>query len=455
MKPSKNVFFELRKKIFRKNKIVEELESVLLSMENSKDSEEKKSLSDHIERLKSNLKKENDSLPELINRISLVKKLEKAEDLTKKKKRAKRRRRRKELKEESEFIIKKPKRIKPPTEEELKEKKIVERGALRLEREFFRRQEQKERKKRKKKEKGTHPGEFTKISSDIFSDISQSLSQKKMFQTLRKDLFRTNLNFVPTAYISMILTATLISVIFSVIIFTILLFIEVGGFPNLVLVSNKFERLPQIFWIPIVIPILIFLFMYTYPSLERKALEQKINQELPFATINMSSISSSMVEPTNIFKIIISTEEYPNLRRELVKLMNQINIYGYDLVTALKHSSFSSPSKKLSELYNGLATTITSGGELSDFFDKRSESLLLDYRLEREKYTKTAETFIDIYISVVIAAPMILMLLFMMIQISGLGIALDSSIITLIMVIGITVINFVFIMFLQLKQPNE
>ena len=29
------------------------------------------------------------------------------------------------------------------------------------------------------------------------------------------------------------------------------------------------------------------------------------------------------------------------------------------------------PSKKLSELYNGLVTTITSGGILSNFFDQR------------------------------------------------------------------------------------
>jgi len=123
-------------------------------------------------------------------------------------------------------------------------------------------------------------------------------------------------------------------------------------------------------------------------------------------------------------------------------------------VSALRSIALKSSSKKLTELFNGLATTINSGGDLSEFFEKRSQSLLFEYRIEREKYTKTSETFMDIYISVVIAAPMILMLLLMMIRISGLGISLGASMITLIMVSGVTVINIIFLTFLHLKQPT-
>ncbi|MEK6819917.1 MAG: hypothetical protein AABY03_01825, partial [Nanoarchaeota archaeon] len=73
---------------------------------------------------------------------------------------------------------------------------------------------------------------------------------------------------------------------------------------------------------------------------------------------------------------------------------------------------------------------------------------------EREKSTKAAETFMDIYISVVIAAPMILMLLLMMMRISGLGIPLSTGAITLMMILGVVGINMVFLIFLQIKQPN-
>ncbi len=132
-----------------------------------------------------------------------------------------------------------------------------------------------------------------------------------------------------------------------------------------------------------------------------------------------------------------------------------MNVLGHDLITSLRNVAFKSPSKKLGELLNGLATTITSGGNLPEFFNKRAESYLFDYKLEREKYTKMAETFMDIYISVVIAAPMILMLLLMMMKISGFGIPLSTSAITIIMILGVCVVNIGFLTFLSLRQPGQ
>jgi len=203
---------------------------------------------------------------------------------------------------------------------------------------------------------------------------------------------------------------------------------------------------------PIIIPIGTFLIMMIYPSLEKSSAESNINQELPFAVINMSAISGSMIDPSKIFKIIITTNEYPYLEKEFKKLINEINIYGYDLVSALRNAALKSPSKKLTELFNGLATTINSGGKLPEFFDKRAQTLLFEYGLEKEKNTKAAETFMDIYISIVIAAPMILMILLMMMKMSGLGVSLSTGTITLIIVGAVAIINVVFLTFLHLKK---
>tara|TARA_B100000315_G_C14485035_1_gene544775 strand:+ start:272 stop:859 length:588 start_codon:yes stop_codon:yes gene_type:complete len=195
--------------------------------------------------------------------------------------------------------------------------------------------------------------------------------------------------------------------------------------------------------------------MYFYPAMTKASLERKINQELPFATINMAAISGSLIDPTRIFKIIILTKEYPNLKKEFIEIINGVNVLGYNLITVLRKSSFNSPSKKLGDLFNGLATTINSGGDLPRFFKERSKNLLFEYKIEQEKDTRTAETFMDIYISVVIAAPMILMLLMIMIQISGLGIGLSVSVITLIMIFGVSVINIIFLTFLHVRQPVD
>jgi flagellar protein FlaJ len=166
----------------------------------------------------------------------------------------------------------------------------------------------------------------------------------------------------------------------------------------------------------------------------------------------MAAISGSMINPIKIFEIIISTKEYPALEKEFTKLLNEINVYGSDFVNALKNTAKNTSSKRLAELLNGLATTINSGGDLPNFFEKRSDTLLFEYKIQKEKAAKAAETFMDVYISVVIAAPMILMLLLMMMKMSGLGLSLSVGGITLLVVVGVIVINIVFLTFLHLKK---
>ncbi len=328
-----------------------------------------------------------------------------------------------------------------------------------LEKETIKRLKKKPDKKKKgeeEKKKHRKPHKTVKMASSMFYNFSQSLIKKNRFKRLRRELIRGNLEFVPANYLSFMFFVTLVSFGVSFFIFGFFLFFNLVALPPFIVRTETafLTRLLQTFWIIFVIPVAAYLFMYYYPSMERKSLETRINHELPFATIHMSSISSSLVEPSKIFSIVVETKEYPHLSKEFTKLLNEINIYGYDLVSALRGMAFNSPSKKLAELFNGLATTITSGGDLPDFFEKRSQTLLFEYRLEREKQSKAAETFMDVYISVVIAAPMILMLLLVMMRISGLGISLSTNMIAIVMILGVTLINVLFLTFLHLKQPE-
>jgi len=213
-------------------------------------------------------------------------------------------------------------------------------------------------------------------------------------------------------------------------------------------------RIPQVIWMIPLFPLLAFISLYFYPYAERNAVEGQIDYELPFATIQMAAIAGSDIEPSNIFGIIALSKEYPFIKKEAKKLMNQINLYGYDLVTSLKNVADSSPSKQWAELLNGIATTIKSGGDLGKFFNKRAESMLFEYRLKREKATKAAETFMDIYISVVIAAPMLMMLLLIMLSITNLGFNLTIPALTLIIVSAVSLINIVFLAFLHVNQKK-
>ena len=450
---------ELKKIISKEKKVVKEMVSFFKDLEETKDKEEKRMIVSHMNQLKNSLEKINMDIPEILEKIILIRPLhpQKIEapqpqpvqktELTMPVKQI-----------PSISNIQKVETLKKT--KEISDKSLIgsifpkKKNILKLEKETLKRL--KEKGKEVIKPKIKKASQYVKTANEIFSNLSTSIQKKKIIKLLEKDLLKTNLQFILSSYISLILLTTFLSIILGIFIFLFFLFFSFANFPLITRVSEEIGvRFLKIFWILFVIPIATLLFTYFYPALEKKSIENKINRELPFAAINMSAISGSMIDLSKIFSIIIATKEYPNLEKEFTKLINQINIYGYDIVTALKKIAANTPSKKLAELFIGLATTINSGGDLTDFFDKRAQTLLFEYRIEREKRTKFSETFMDIYISAVIAAPMILMLVLMMMKISGLGIALSTSMITLIMVLSVTLINIVFLTFLHLKQPAE
>jgi len=416
---------KIKEDVFREKRIMKEF-NYLFDYLKDADKEEKRMIDNQIEKLKILLKNINEELLESLQGTLIQRPLEDVREIMR------------DLDVE--------KKVRPHLKPQKPKEKISE-----LDKEILKRL--KKNKEKIKIKKGKKLSSYVKIANSLFGNSVKSLIKQKKLGALQKDLIKSNLGYTSITYISILILTTIVSLIIAILIFVFFMLFNLSPeFPIITRVTEGVgARFLKLFWILVVVPIGTFLFMYTYPSLERKSTENKINQELPFATIHMAAISGSLIEPIKVFSIISATKEYPFLEKEFNKLLNEINIYGYDLVTALKDLALNCPSVKLGELFNGLATTITSGGDLYDFFDKRAQTLLFEYRLDKEKRTKTAETFMDIYISVVIAAPMILMLLLMMMRISGLGIALSTSTITFLIVGGVSVINIFFLIFLQLK----
>lgn len=300
------------------------------------------------------------------------------------------------------------------------------------------------------------PNTYAKVSNKFFRNLSNKLLLKGHLRYLNEDLRRMNSPFVVGTYASIIMFSMVLGLIFGFLFFILLLFYKVSlTFPFLTPVEGSFLlRFMSVFWIVWGIPLIVGGFMYFYPKSEGKNIGAKIDQELPFVSIHMSAIATSGVEPINIFKIIIRSEEYRYTRLEFRKLLNLINFQGNDLVTALKKVSMSSPSLKLRELLDGLATNITSGGNMHQYLAKHADGLLFDHRLEREKYTKTSETFMDIYISIVIAAPMILLMLFVIMGSTGMYfLGLSTDVMSVLIILGIVILNIGFLVFLRMKQP--
>jgi len=283
------------------------------------------------------------------------------------------------------------------------------------------------------------PNAYISFSSKYFRKYSDKMSSK--FTEINKDLKNANIPILLSSYLSMAIMSSVIAFCFGFLIFLILLVFSLSN------------------WIFFVLPFgftgLTMAAFYLYPASEASSANKNINYELPFSTIHMAAIAGSNITPMKIFKIIAASPEYPNIGAEMRKVVTQIDVYGYDMVTSLKSVAKSTSNKKLSELFSGLATNISSGGELKNYLEKKSESFLMDYRLEREKYSALAGTFMDVYISILIAAPLVLMMMFIVMNVAGLGMGGLSIMSLMFLSIGaIIIVNIIFIVILNMKQPR-
>ncbi|MCR4323699.1 MAG: type II secretion system F family protein [Nanoarchaeota archaeon] len=280
---------------------------------------------------------------------------------------------------------------------------------------------------------------YAQISNKYFRRLSEKLVPQ--IGSMATDLKKANIRFLAPTYISMIIMSMFLAIIASALIFFALMIIN----PN-----NWIY-----FWVIVLLPSVTAMIFYTYPASEAKSVDKQINQEIPFATIHMAAIASSDIEPTKIFRIIAMSKEYIAIGKEARKIISQVEVYGYDLVTSLKNVASRTSNKQLSELLSGLATNISTGGSLKSYLEKKAENFLLDYKLERQNYSNLAETFMDVYISILIAAPLVLMMMFIVMNVAGLGLGgISITALLFISIAAVVVINIIFLIVLNFKQPH-
>ena len=202
--------------------------------------------------------------------------------------------------------------------------------------------------------------------------------------------------------------------------------------------------------------IVTFAIVYFYPSSVAGAKRKKIKADLPFVIIHMAAVAGSGAQPISMFNLVLSSGEYKGLEDEIKKIINYVNLYGYDLSTALKQVALTTPSPEFKELLTGITATIESGGDLKAYLKGKADDAVNTYKMERKKYVQSLSAYSDIYTGVLIAAPLLFMVTLAIINILGGRIGPFSvKMLSNIGVYGaIPLMNILFLVFLGLIQPE-
>ncbi len=290
---------------------------------------------------------------------------------------------------------------------------------------------------------------YGSLANMMFRPLAIYFTEKypKFFARLYQELRAADMNILSKTYVSCMLLSTLM-----VSIGMFLASMVVGFFVGF----NVVVAILLSILVAILGGAVTFFGMYIYPSTVVNSRKQRIRDDLPFMTLHMAAIAGSGAKPVSIFKLIVNSGDYKGVESEIRKIVNYVNLFGYDISTALKTVAKTTPSERFRALLNGMVATIESGGSLKSYLNGAADDAMTTYELERRKYVKMLSTYSDIYIGILIAAPLLFLVTLAIINVLGGNIAGIS--IKNIAIFGtyvmIPALNIFFILFLNVVQPE-
>ena len=290
---------------------------------------------------------------------------------------------------------------------------------------------------------------YGKLANSFFEAISYYFIHKfsHYYKTLKSSLTKSDIKLLSITYVSVMFFSAFLTLVISLFsIFVISLLFET----DLVMI------LLRSIGISFLLGISMFVFLYFYPAIVAQSRNRAIVNDLPFATIHMAAVSGTGAQPISMFNLVQNTGGYKGLEREIRKIINYVNLFGYDLSTALRSVAFTTPSARFRELLVGIVAILETGGDLSSYLKSKADDALTTYKLEREKYVESLATYSDVYTGVLIAAPLLFIVTLAIINLIGGSImGFDASTLAFLgTFFVIPFFNVLFIIFLNFIQPE-
>lgn len=233
-----------------------------------------------------------------------------------------------------------------------------------------------------------------------------------LFESIKPDLLKADIGLTLLEYVYVMF--------FSILLFFIIEFPLITIITSIILKDIILAVLFS-FTLNIVIVLIVFFIFYTYPSIAAAKRKKDIESALPFATTYMATIANSGAPPITMFKVISQFEEYGEVSKEAEKIYRDVEVFGMDLVGALRKTANRTPSEELKELLWGLDNVLTSGGDISDFLHEKSRLFIAEYGRKLQQYSRTLSVLIEIYLTLVLVGSVFFIIITSLMSVLGGG----------------------------------
>lgn len=264
-------------------------------------------------------------------------------------------------------------------------------------------------------------GRLVSFSAGIFGRVYRNDSFPRMLRDLRTSRFP----YTVSEYLS---TVTLASILFgaALTVFTALISLENLHLAFLIMALD---------FLGIVVFVMILL---EIPATVSKRRRRDINAKLPIAIAFVATLASAEVSIDEIMRELGEAREFGEISREAAAISFSTRMFGKDIVTAVWDASRISPSTRLADFLQGITTTVTTGGDLKQYFTTKSRDYYGEQENEIRKNSQSVGIMGESYITVGVAFPLILMIILGVV--GALSPSTHSSIIVVLYAIGLVMI---------------
>jgi len=287
---------------------------------------------------------------------------------------------------------------------------------------------------------------YNVFANKIFGNSAENLIKKypKYFDDLRRTVRLANLRIFFNTYVSLGILSFLLTMLLSFLL-SLVIFMDFSVFAFAKYIS-----------LSLLMGLFVLAGLYYYPRIIMDSRRRDIKQDLPFAIIHMAAVAGSGAQLVTVFSMIVESNEYKGLEGEIKRILNYVNLFGYNMSTALRAVAENTPSNEFKELLNGMIESIESGGSLKNYLKNKADDIMTTYKLERKRYVETLSTYSDIYTAILIAAPLLFIIVLVLLSIVGTKVG--GVDITFIEKLGtfivVPALNIGFIIFLNIVQPE-
>ncbi|MGA2122647.1 MAG: type II secretion system F family protein [Methanoregula sp.] len=148
-----------------------------------------------------------------------------------------------------------------------------------------------------------------------------------------------------------------------------------------------------------------------YPSLEAGNRRRNIDATLPYAINYVTSMSTAGITPAEVFRLLGDSPIYGESSVEARYIAREVDIFGRDLIDAMRLVSASTPSKRMKEFLQGSMASISSGGNLTDYFRTKADQYALENRQTQKLFLETLALISESYVTAMVAGTLFLIIL--------------------------------------------